>query len=48
MIQLTQNPYFIEHKLKLISHFIEVMDSNTKIILLEKIAEMIEVGEFAC
>ena len=33
--QLTENPYFIEHKLKLIEKFLDVMDKSTMLLLLE-------------
>ena len=41
--QLTEDPYFIEHKLKMIEKFLPTMDQNTMLKLVEQLSEMIEV-----
>ena len=45
--QLADNPFFVEHKLKLINEFLDVMDERTKIILIDNLAEMVEKGQWA-
>ena len=37
---MTADPYFTEHKLKMIEKFIDVMDDNTRILLLDQLSEL--------
>ena len=38
--QLTEDKHFTEHKLKMIENFIDVMDDNSKILLLDQLSEL--------
>ena len=39
--QLADNPFFVEHKLKLINEFLDVMDERTMINLIDNLADMV-------
>ena len=40
LYQLIDDKYFTEHKLKMIEKFIDVMDHNSKILLLDQLSEL--------